>query len=202
MVVTTLCKEAVPLVRYRTHDLASIVPGKCDCGLNFPRHSTILGRSDDMIIFRGVNIYPGQIMDVISHYEELGGEYQIQLTRDEESKDHMLLTVEREKGYTNGASTRALRPDSPMNFTRLSSPESTSLSQIPASCPEPSASPSAWWISADGPPGSSFSPFARAPRFPGSSFPAPHCRSGPRGKKEARPPRPRARTPEPGLYAR
>ena len=47
-------------------------------------------------------IYPGQIMDVISHYEELGGEYQIQLTRDEESKDHMLLTVEREKGYTNG----------------------------------------------------------------------------------------------------
>ena len=102
MVVTTLCKEAVPLVRYRTHDLASIVPGKCDCGLNFPRHSTILGRSDDMIIFRGVNIYPGQIMDVISHYEELGGEYQIQLTRDEESKDHMLLTVEREKGYTNG----------------------------------------------------------------------------------------------------
>lgn len=102
MVVTTLCKEAVPLVRYRTHDLASLVPGKCPCGLNMPRHSPILGRSDDMIIFRGVNIYPGQFMDVIGQYPELGGEYQVLLTRDEESKDHLLLTVERNKGYTSG----------------------------------------------------------------------------------------------------
>ena len=101
MVVTSLKKEAVPLVRYRTHDLASLVPGKCPCGLNMPRHSAILGRSDDMIIFRGVNIYPGQLSEVINKFEELGGEYQVLLTRDEEAKDHMLLTVERGQGFSS-----------------------------------------------------------------------------------------------------
>lgn len=101
MVVTTLCKEASPLIRYRTHDLASIVPGKCPCGLNMPRHSPIHGRSDDMLIFRGVNIYPGQLMDVIGKFPELGGEYQILLTRDSEAKDHMLLNVERAENVTN-----------------------------------------------------------------------------------------------------
>lgn len=101
MVVTSLCKEAVPLIRYRTHDLASIVPGKCSCGLNMPRHSTILGRSDDMIIFRGVNIYPGQIADVLSRYSDVGSEYQIQLTRDEQAKDYMKITVERAEGASS-----------------------------------------------------------------------------------------------------
>ena len=102
MVVTSLIKEAVPLVRYRTHDLASLVPGKCPCGLNMPRHSAIVGRSDDMLIFRGVNIYPGQIMDVIAKFPELGGEYQALLTRGDDAKDHMLLTVERGEGVGNG----------------------------------------------------------------------------------------------------
>ena len=103
MVVTSLCKEAVPLIRYRTHDLASIVPGTCACGLNMPRHSTILGRSDDMIIFRGVNIYPGQIADVLSRYEEVGSEYQILLTRDDQARDSMKITVERAEGRTSDA---------------------------------------------------------------------------------------------------
>ena len=62
MVVTSLRKEAVPLLRYRTHDLSRLLPGECSCGLSMPRHDRILGRSEDMIIFRGVNIYPGQIM--------------------------------------------------------------------------------------------------------------------------------------------
>ena len=95
MVVTSLCKEAVPLLRYRTHDLSRLLPGECSCGLGMPRHDRILGRSDDMIIFRGVNIYPGQIMDVIGGYAELGGEYQVELRRDERALDHMTLTVER-----------------------------------------------------------------------------------------------------------
>ncbi len=98
MVVTTLCKEAVPLVRYRTHDLSRLVPHKCSCGLNMPMHDRILGRSDDMIIYRGVNIYPGQIMDVLGGFPELGGEYHIDLTRDEHAMDHMKLTVERGQG--------------------------------------------------------------------------------------------------------
>ena len=95
MVVTSLRKEAVPLIRYRTHDLTRLIPGECACGLAMPRHDRILGRSDDMIIYRGVNIYPGQIMDVIGEFPELGGEYQIELTRDERGIDHLALTVER-----------------------------------------------------------------------------------------------------------
>ena len=100
MVVTSLRKEAVPLLRYRTHDLSRLLPGKCACGLNMPRHDRILGRSDDMIIFRGVNIYPGQIMDVIGAFPELGGEYQVELRRDERAIDHMTLTVERAQGVS------------------------------------------------------------------------------------------------------
>ena len=102
MVVTSLRKEAVPLLRYRTHDLSRLLPGDCPCGLSMPRHDRILGRSDDMIIYRGVNIYPGQIMDVIGAFPELGGEYHVELTRDDRSLDHMTLTVERAQGATSG----------------------------------------------------------------------------------------------------
>lgn len=102
MVVTSLCKEAVPLLRYRTHDLSRLLPGTCSCGLSMPRHDRILGRSDDMIIYRGVNIYPGQLMEVIGQFAELGGEYQVELTRDERSLDHLALTVERGQEQTAG----------------------------------------------------------------------------------------------------
>ncbi|MDD6180924.1 MAG: phenylacetate--CoA ligase [Desulfovibrionaceae bacterium] len=102
MVVTTLCKEAVPLIRYRTHDISRLLPGVCPCGYAMPRHDRILGRSDDMIIFRGVNIYPGQLMEVIGAFPELGGEYHVELTRDERALDHMKLTVERQQGYSAG----------------------------------------------------------------------------------------------------
>lgn len=94
MVVTSLCKEAAPLVRYRTRDLTRMIPGRCACGRAIPRHDHILGRSDDMIIFRGVNIYPGQIADVLQHVPDLGAEYHIELTR-REGRDHMHLKVER-----------------------------------------------------------------------------------------------------------
>ncbi|MCH5277256.1 MAG: phenylacetate--CoA ligase [Desulfovibrionaceae bacterium] len=98
MVVTSLCKEAAPLIRYRTRDLSRFIPGRCACGCAMPRHDRLLGRSDDMIIFRGVNIYPGQISDVIQHYPELGGEYHIELTR-REGLDFMKLTLERKQGF-------------------------------------------------------------------------------------------------------
>ncbi len=103
MVVTTLCKEAVPLIRYRTHDLSRLIPGRCSCGLSIPRHDRIVGRSDDMIIFRGVNIYPGQIMEVIGTFPELGGEYHVELTRDDHALDHMKLSVERHSGSSADA---------------------------------------------------------------------------------------------------
>ena len=98
MVVTSLRKEAVPLLRYRTHDLCRKIPHTCSCGLNMPMHDKILGRSDDMIIYRGVNIYPGQFSDVIAGYPELGGEYQVELSRDEHAVDHLTLFVELARG--------------------------------------------------------------------------------------------------------
>jgi phenylacetate-CoA ligase len=101
MVVTTLRKEAAPLIRYRTRDLTRLVPGDCPCGSIMPRHDKILGRSDDMIIFRAVNIYPGQIDHVLAGIEGIGSEYQIHLERKEDGKDYMTLKVEREKGVEN-----------------------------------------------------------------------------------------------------
>jgi len=96
MVVTTLCKEGSPLIRYRTRDITRILPGRCSCGSILPRHSRIRGRSDDTIKFRGVNIYPSSIDTILSQVPGLGSEYQIHLTRDESSgRDHMRLVVER-----------------------------------------------------------------------------------------------------------
>ena len=98
MVVTTLKKEAVPLIRYRTRDMTRIIPGQCPCGSVLPRHDRLLGRSDDMIIFRAVNIYPGQIDHVLSGIEGIGSEYQVIVDRKEDGRDHMILKVERDRG--------------------------------------------------------------------------------------------------------
>ncbi len=94
MVVTSLCKEASPLIRYRTRDLTRLLPQPCLCGCSMPRHDHLLGRSDDMIIFRGVNVYPGQIADVLQQFPDLGSEYHISLSR-EDGRDSMALQVER-----------------------------------------------------------------------------------------------------------
>ena len=95
MVVTTLSKEAVPLIRYRTRDLTTIKQGDCACGRMIPRHDRILGRSDDMFIFRAVNIYPGQIDSVLSNLAGIGSEYQVALQRGADGKDSMTVRVER-----------------------------------------------------------------------------------------------------------
>jgi phenylacetate-coenzyme A ligase PaaK-like adenylate-forming protein len=99
MVVTTLCKEGAPLLRYRTRDITRIIPGRCSCGSLLPRHSRIKGRSDDTIKFRGVNIYPSSVDTILSAVPGLGSEYQIHLTRDEASgRDLMRLVIERGQG--------------------------------------------------------------------------------------------------------
>jgi phenylacetate-CoA ligase len=97
MVVTTLRKEAAPLIRYRTRDLTRVIPGDCPCGSILPRHDRFLGRSDDMFIFRAVNVYPGQIDHILSGIEGIGSEYQVHLTRKEDGKDYMAIKVERGK---------------------------------------------------------------------------------------------------------
>jgi len=98
MVVTTLAKEAVPLIRYRTRDLTRLIPGRCPCGSVLPRHDRILGRSDDMIIFRAVNIYPGQVDHVLSGIKGIGSEYQIIVDRKKDGRDYMRIKVEAAQG--------------------------------------------------------------------------------------------------------
>ena len=103
MVVTTLRKEAAPLIRYRTRDLTRLIPGRCSCGNLLPRHDKILGRSDDMFIIRGVNIYPGSIDHLLSQEPRVGSEFQVLLERGEDGKDYMAVKVERaEKGNPKG----------------------------------------------------------------------------------------------------
>jgi phenylacetate-CoA ligase len=102
MVVTTLGKEAVPLIRYRTRDLTAVKPGVCSCGNLLPRHDRILGRSDDMFIVRAVNIYPGQIDSVLSGLSGIGSEYQVVLQRFD-GKDTMNLRVEAELGLESSS---------------------------------------------------------------------------------------------------
>lgn len=97
MVITSLRKEASPLIRYRTRDMTRLIPGQCPCGCSMPRHERIQGRSDDMIIFRGVNIYPGQVAAVLEKFGELNSEYQIELSR-VDGLDHMLVRVEKLPG--------------------------------------------------------------------------------------------------------
>jgi len=94
MVVTTLCKEAAPLIRYRTRDLTRLIDHVCSCGNILPMHDRILGRSDDMIIFRAVNIYPGQIDQVLSTIPDASCEYQVHLDRKEDGKDYMIIRLE------------------------------------------------------------------------------------------------------------
>ena len=102
MVITTLAKEAAPLIRYRTRDITRIIPGPCTCGTIMPRHSRLSGRTDDMFKFRAVNIYPSGIDRILSGIPGLGSEYQIHLSRDDHGRDHMLLKVERGAGVETG----------------------------------------------------------------------------------------------------
>ncbi len=98
IVVTTLKKEASPLIRYRTRDLTRVISGPCKCGSPYPRHDRILGRSDDMIIFRGVNIYPGQIDEILSEIAQsypISSEFDITL-KHADGRETMLIRVERE----------------------------------------------------------------------------------------------------------
>jgi phenylacetate-CoA ligase len=95
MVVTTLRKEATPLIRYRTRDLTKLILKRCSCGSILPMHDRLLGRSDDMFIFRAVNIYPGQIDHILSNIKGIGSEYQIHLDRGGDGKEYMAIKVER-----------------------------------------------------------------------------------------------------------
>ncbi|WP_418219663.1 phenylacetate--CoA ligase family protein [Candidatus Formimonas warabiya] len=100
LVITTLTKEGLPLLRYRTHDITRIIPRYCSCGSPYPMIDRILGRTDDMIKIKGVNIYPGQIDHVLRITPGCSSEYQIHLKR-EQGKDQMTVKAECEEGCTS-----------------------------------------------------------------------------------------------------
>jgi phenylacetate-CoA ligase len=95
IVATTLTKEAMPLLRYRTRDVSRLMPEPCPCGSEHPRIDRILGRTDDMFKIHGVNIYPGQIDHLLSQSGGVGSEYQIVLERSR-GRDSMVIRVEKD----------------------------------------------------------------------------------------------------------
>ena len=97
IVITTLVKEGAPLIRYRTHDLSRIIPGECPCGSRHPRLDTIMGRTDDMMKIKGVNVFPRQIEEILQSFPEASSEYQIRISH-LDGKDTMRIYVE-----TNGS---------------------------------------------------------------------------------------------------
>ena len=102
LVITTLRKQGAPLIRYRTHDLTRILPGECACGSPFPRIDILIGRSDDMVKVKGVNIYPGQIEDVLRDIPGVSSEYQVMIDH-LYGKDIMTLFFETEAGADRDA---------------------------------------------------------------------------------------------------
>jgi phenylacetate-CoA ligase len=79
VVFTTLTKEGIPVIRYRTRDISRIIPGQCECGRTFRRMQRVTGRTDDMLIIRGVNVYPSQIEQVLMGIAGVAPHYQVVL---------------------------------------------------------------------------------------------------------------------------
>ena len=103
IVITTLVKEGAPLIRYRTHDLSRIIPGKCTCGRSYPLIDIIKGRTDDMMKIKGVNVFPAQIEEVIASFpNEASSEYQIRISHFD-GRDTMRLYVEAVDGSVDFA---------------------------------------------------------------------------------------------------
>ena len=97
IVITTLVKEGAPLLRFRTHDMSRIIPEPCSCGRSYPRIDIIQGRSDDMFKVHGVNMFPGQVEEILQQVDGVLSEYVINIAHDEDhNRDVMLVTVEAE----------------------------------------------------------------------------------------------------------
>jgi len=93
LVLTTLTKEGLPMLRYRTKDITRITRGRCDCGRTTARMDRIRGRSDDMLKIRGVNVFPSQIEGVLMSIDKITGNYEIIVTRDNHM-DRLEIKVE------------------------------------------------------------------------------------------------------------
>ena len=100
LVFTTLTKEGMPLLRYRTKDLTSLMPGECACGRTSVRMTPIMGRSDDMLIIRGINVFPSQVESVILSMKEFEPRYMLVVDR-VNNLDTLQVQVEVRRDYFN-----------------------------------------------------------------------------------------------------
>ena len=106
LVFTTLQKEAVPILRYRTRDITHLIKEKCDCGRTLARHGAIIGRTDDMLIIGGVNFYPSQLESVLLDIQNVSPHYLIRLTRTGR-QDRVCVEIETTHGFWTDASEDA-----------------------------------------------------------------------------------------------
>ena len=95
---TTLTKEGMPVLRYRTRDLCSLLPGECPCGRTNVRMSAIHGRSDDMLIIRGINVFPSQVESVVLTMKEFAPVYMLIVDRIN-NLDTLMVQVELRQEY-------------------------------------------------------------------------------------------------------
>jgi len=110
LVLTTLTRQAMPLLRYRTRDITRIIAEPCPCGSQHRRIASIVGRTDDMLIVRGINIYPVQIERILMAIPEIGSNYLITLQTVDEM-DEMTVSVEisADSSYDDSRELQALR---------------------------------------------------------------------------------------------
>jgi phenylacetate-CoA ligase len=99
--MTTLDRRAMPLIRYRTRDLTRFLPGKCPCGRTHRRLDRISGRSDDMFIVKGCNVFPMQIEGVLMKIPEVGTDYLITLETIKDN-DELIIEVEVKREWFSG----------------------------------------------------------------------------------------------------
>ncbi|WNY27189.1 phenylacetate--CoA ligase family protein [Methanolapillus ohkumae] len=97
LVLTSLTKEGLISIRYRTGDITRLLESDCECGRHSTKISRLIGRVDDMVTVRGINVYPTQIQDVISKIPEVSNQFQMILTRNSKKMDEMTVQVELEK---------------------------------------------------------------------------------------------------------
>lgn len=132
LVITTLLKEGAPLLRYRTRDLTRIIPGSCGCGSHYPRLDRIIGRTDDMVKVKGVNIYPGQIDELLKEIPGVSSEYQVVIEHID-GKDVMTLRFEKEKSIDKQSAEKNVADLFKKKIGILISSDSVNIGELPRS---------------------------------------------------------------------
>jgi len=132
LVITTLKKTGAPLIRYRTHDLTRFLPGDCACGLNYPRIDTMIGRTDDMIKVKGVNIFPAQIEEMLREVDGTSSEYQVMIDH-LNGKDIMTLFFETEYETDKKSIERNIKQHCKTKIGITVVPKAVSIGELPRS---------------------------------------------------------------------